>query len=260
MAFTLDEIKEIEKGILNFIDRVCKENNIKYYLAYGTLLGAIRHHGFIPWDDDIDVCMKRDDYNRFIEITKNISGQYRLFHFSINPCAYNEYAKIVDYRTKILSYPSRIVDDDGIWVDVFPLDYIPRSANIIRPIIKVCRAIRILSVQDKFPAKHSKLLYPAWLIGRLFGYKYFLKIIDRLSQTAHSGSQLGVMASISIQYSRKYAFPANWFEETVMVPFEEKQYPAPKCYDNYLKLLYGDYMQLPPEEKRVSHPVEADWR
>ena len=260
MTFSLDELKHIEIGILNYIDQVCRKNDIRYYLAYGTLLGAVRHRGFIPWDDDIDVCMKREDYNRFIDVTQKDTGQYRLFHFSNVSGAYNEYAKIVDHRTRILYSPAKVVNEDGVWVDVFPLDYIPKYAKIIRPIIKACRTIRILSVQDRFPSKHSKLLYPAWLIGRLFGYKIFLKIIDFLSQTAHSGNQIGVMASISIQYSRKYAFPAKWFEESVMVDFEGGQYPAPKDYDKYLEFLYGDYMKLPPEEKRLSHPMEAYWR
>lgn len=259
-TFTLDEIKQLEIGILDYIDSVCKEHDIQYFLAYGTLIGAVRHKGFIPWDDDIDICMKREDYNKFLGITKNERGRFRLFHFSNTPGAYNEYAKVIDSRTELLSSRAMIVEGDGVWIDVFPLDFIPKSVKIIRPIIKMCRVLRVLSVQPEFPTKYPKLLYPLWHIGRLLGYKPFLSLSNRLSQIAKSGDRIGFMATLSAQYSSRFAYPAKWFDEAILVDFEGKKYPAPKYYDEYLKSQYGNYMQMPPEGKRVSHPMKAYWK
>lgn len=258
--FSLQELKDLEVAILDYIDEVCKRHNISYYLAYGTLIGAIRHKGFIPWDDDIDICMLREDYNRFIEVTKSNTDRYRLFHFSNTAGAYIEYAKVVDSHTEIISGQADLVQGDGVWVDIFPLDYIPRNVSIIRPIIKLSRTLRVLSVQPQFPNKHSRILYPLWFVGRIVGYKPFLKLTNWLSQTANSGEEIGFMATLSSQYSSKFAYPAKWFKEAVLVDFEGKKYPAPKYFDEYLQSQYGDYMQLPPIEKRVSHPMNAYWK
>ena len=99
-----------------------------------------------------------------------------------------------------------------------------------------------------------------WFISRQIGYRPFLKLSNRLSQIAKNGNKIGFMATLSAQYSSKFAYPAKWFEEAVLVDFEGKKFPAPKCFDEYLKSQYGDYMQLPPIEKRVSHPMNAYWK
>lgn len=119
---TIEEAKKIELDILSYIDDFCKKNNIEYFINYGTLIGAVRHKGFIPWDDDIDISMTRENYDKFIEYYKNDKSKYKLLALETNKHYFNNFAKIVDSTTRIdntriyKSYPS------GIFIDIFPMD------------------------------------------------------------------------------------------------------------------------------------------
>ena len=255
------DVKDIEINILDYIDSICKKHHIEYFLGYGTLLGAIRHKGFIPWDDDIDICMKRKDYEKFISVLSNEKHEtYNLLHSSIDSTYYYEIAKVVDVRTKVTGLDVDDIPNEGVWVDIFPLDAVSKHQKFQRYLVKVCMVFRIMSVYKKFPAhKRSYLFYPLWLIARLVGFKLPLKITDWLSKSGTNENIIGYIAAMSTTGS-KYCSPASWFKETVEVDFEGKKYPAPKAYHDYLKSKYGDYMKLPPENKRVGHPVEAYWR
>lgn len=256
-----DEVKKIEISILDYIDSVCKEKGLNYYLAYGTLLGAVRHKGFIPWDDDIDICMKREDYDQFIKYAGAIdNARYKLCHRSLSKHYTCEYAKVIDITTKIEGKEVEIGDDDGLWVDIFPLDVVPRHDKLIRFIIQASVAFRVFSIHKTFPKKRNIIWYPIWLLSRLIGPYPFLRITDKLSQIGERGDRIGYMASLSASSDCKYSFPKSYFDGTEYLVFEGKKYPAPPMYDAYLKSQYGDYMQLPPVEKRVPHPIEAYWR
>jgi lipopolysaccharide cholinephosphotransferase len=258
---SLNEVKDVELGILNYIDNICKKHNLKYFLAYGTLLGAIRHKGFIPWDDDIDICMKRSDYDKLISILSNENHErYTLLHHSVDSTYFYEFAKVVDTRTKIIGEGFEEIPSEGIWVDIFPLDNVAKNKKLQRLLIQICLVIRILSVYTKFPShKRSIFFYPVWLLARLIGYRIPLKITDWQSKKGTREDLIGYIASMSTLGS-KYCYPIDWFEDTVLVEFEDNKYPAPYKYHEYLSSQYGDYMQLPPEDKRVPHPVEAYWR
>ena len=252
------DVKDIEINILDYIDSICKKHHIEYFLGYGTLLGAIRHKGFIPWDDDFDVFMTRPEYEKFVEYCKHET--YNLLHSSIDSTYYYEIAKVVDVRTKVIGHEVDDIPNEGVWVDIFPLDAVSKHQKFQRYLVKVCMVFRIMSVYKKFPAhKRSYLFYPLWLIARLVGFKLPLKITDWLSKSGTNENIIGYIAAMSTTGS-KYCSPANWFKETVEVDFEGKKYPAPKAYHDYLQSKYGDYMKLPPENKRVGHPVEAYWR
>ncbi len=254
-----EEVKEIELSILDYISRVCKENDIKFFLAYGTLLGAIRHRGFIPWDDDIDLYMLREDYMKFINlVSKNQDERYRLFTIYNDDSFYYEFAKVIDSKTVL--YVENVKDNpnEGVWVDIFPLDKISKWIKIQKSVINIVVACRILSVYKKFPSeKRNVVFYPLWLVSKIIGPRFFLKMTENLAVRGHNDEMVGYMASMGVSH---FYFPKRWCERTCMVDFEGKKYPAFEQYDEYLKYQYGDYMQLPPEEKRVSHPVEAYWR
>lgn len=260
-GFELRKLQMAELGILKAFVDICYKNNLQYYIIGGTLLGAIRHGGFIPWDDDIDICMKRKDYEKFISVLSNEKHEtYNLLHSSIDSTYYYEIAKVVDVRTKVTGLDVDDIPNEGVWVDIFPLDAVSKHQKFQRYLVKVCMVFRIMSVYKKFPAhKRSYLFYPLWLIARLVGFKLPLKITDWLSKSGTNENIIGYIAAMSTTGS-KYCSPASWFKETVEVDFEGKKYPAPKAYHDYLKSKYGDYMKLPPENKRVGHPVEAYWR
>lgn len=257
----ISDVKAIELEILDYIDAICRKNGIKYYLAYGTLIGAIRHKGFIPWDDDIDICMKREDYDKFISVFgSGFDGRFKLLHPTIEKDYYYEFAKVTDVRTKVIGSGLKEIPDEGVWVDIFPLDRIAGCRHIQRILIQICMVFRILSVYEEFPrSKHSVFFYPIWLLSRLIGFGIPLKITNWLSRSGKGNKYIGYAASMSTS-GAEYCYPVEWFEDSVSVEFEGMNYPAPKYYHDYLISQYGDYMTLPPEEKRIPHPVMAVWR
>ncbi|MCQ2533876.1 MAG: LicD family protein [Clostridia bacterium] len=120
---TMEEIHQSQMDIIRYIDKLCRDNNIKYSLAYGTLLGAIRHKGFIPWDDDMDIMMERVDYNKFLDIMKkDKSDRFNVINYEN---AYFPWTKICDGNTYIIEKDDYRIPNYALWVDVFPIDEMP---------------------------------------------------------------------------------------------------------------------------------------
>lgn len=257
-ALSLREIQKIEFDILTHIDAFCKEKNIKYFLGCGTLLGAVRHQGFIPWDDDVDICMLREDYDKFIkEHSDDIDKRYKLLSIYNDPLYYYDTARIVDSRTSL--YLENVIDNpsEGLWVDIFPLDNITCLYKFKHIITRFLYGCRVLSVYTKYPShKHSMLYYPIWLLCRTIGPRFFLYVIDKIVVSHKHSRQVGYICS---EVGLKGAINREWCQKPTKVVFEGKEFPVFSYYHNYLKSVYGDYMALPPEEKRVSHPIKAYW-
>ncbi len=263
----LNELKDVALGTLRFFDNFCKENHIKYYLAYGTLLGAIRYKKFIPWDDDVDVLVPRPDYERLLKLYQNNDNdRYKFFAFENDERFCFPFAKLCDMTTrKIEVLPTKGLEL-GVDVDIFPLDAwdvdyeeAKKEAKRINKNMFWLNASK-LSVP---PAKNP-LKWIAWAgtiaVGKMFGSKHFVKNIIRKSKTPPLEGAKYVGSKSWCVYGAKGIIPAEAFADTVYVEFEGQMFPAPAGYDTYLTCLYGDYLPEPPIEKQKTHHTFKAYR
>ena len=270
---TLKETQDIELEIMQKIHLFCEQEKITYCMTYGTLIGAVRHKGFIPWDNDIDIIMPRPDFDRFLETvkTKSIDDNLVCLHFSNNSKYHYQVIRVCDKRTVVYpEYIREVPEEMGVWVDIFVADGVPESIfdkpfdqlglwfnkwvqlsdiyaipfrdspnkslrglanNIIKNVIHII-----------FPNKNNIHEYKVDHFGKRFKYEEY----DHVADTSERQ-------------------PPNWlthedFDNRVLMPFQQYEFYAPKDYDGYLSRYYGDYMQLPPEEKRMTHDIKAEWR
>lgn len=259
---TSDEIKKIELEILMEFSSFCERNNLKYYLAYGTLLGAIRHRGFIPWDDDIDIVMPREDYEFFIS---NFKSDKKCLELRSNRLGNLNapFTKLVNTDTIVESQFTIDDIDDNLWIDIFPVDGQPEdnfTFDINFRKIKIYRAILVstttkLGSGTTFFRKFVKVMLRP--LGFIFKKSYLVRKIDLLSQKFHyrECNRVAVVAWSFV--GRREIMLKTDFEQSTEVEFEGHKFPAVACWDRYLTNIYGDYMQLPPVEQRKSHNMIA---
>ena len=250
---SLTEIKKLAFDILKHFKMFCKENNISFYLSNGTLLGAIKYGGFIPWDDDIDVFVPREDYDRLIEIYKN-SDRYSLFSRERDPAYKFTFAKLCDMTT--LKEETNI--DNGVQlgvdIDIFPLDSC--SEHILKSLVQ--KRISVYQkgcVLSKFISSEGKPIHKRCVIRscRKLGFEFFC---NRLTKTIGKEMKKGTEMMSCLMwpiYGKREIIPENDFAKTIEVEFEGEKFPAPVGYDIYLRSLYGDYKKDPPIDKQKSH-------
>lgn len=249
----LCEIKNTQLNILKEFAEVCNKNDLKYYLAYGTLLGAVRHQGYIPWDDDVDVVMPREDYEKFLQLPKEeLSKELFVQTIDTDKEYLNYYAKIRNSNTTFIeSSASDLNINHGIFIDIFPLDYVSENITAIKK-MKLKKKIidRRISSCYKFDLKPS---IRGGILNKVINcifhdinkvIKYREKMIKKFS----SGRYVFV-------YGEGYdkIVPSEWYGNGTDIMFEGIMFKAPSKYRKLLEAQYGDYMKLPPVEERIPH-------
>lgn len=252
--------------VLRKLIALCEEHHITYYCCGGTAIGAVRHHGMIPWDDDIDVFMPRPDYDRFLEVCRQADLDGYELHTPYNTDDYFMYfAKLCKKGTTILERRDTPCVF-GLFVDIFPLD---ATADDMQEALRLKR--RFTKLQNRLAIISSRSSFWQWLsllgsvqewgrfvykmrafLGRKSYRRQLLARLDGIAKRYRYGTTGHVVVYAGI-YGDKEVYPAEWVSAPVMFPFEGMQVALSGGYDAYLRHFFGDYMQLPPVEKRQSH-------
>lgn len=253
------EIKRRELEILKFIDSFCRKNDITYFLAYGTLIGAIRHNGFIPWDDDIDIVMKREDYEKFKELFIDESLQYKMLNIDTNKEYYYPFIKIVDTETRVSEIDFKKIPDLGVCVDIFPLDnYSPKlmkfnSIELNKRKHLLARSTKFIKTKSTF--KNIIKFFSFLLYKNKNPRKYAINLEQMGRRSKNKSDLLCVLFPPKI---RKNLFRTQWYDEVIEHKFEDGMFYIPKNYDQILTSYYGNYMEYPPIEQRNSgHNIDV---
>lgn len=242
-------------NILNEIDRICRKYQIDYWLEFETLLGAIRHEGFIPWDDDCDIGMMRSDFNRFKDvISKELSTEFFFQTKETDPKYWRKMAKIRSNKIKMVEHDESLNESyhQGVYIDIFIYDFYPKWALSVASIINTCQNIRKL--RKKFPKKSlsRNLVNLACLPVTIFYYffKYLVGFLFRRTQSEPSdyvGSGMDQSGAFYLTES------SNIFPICRQAKFENKYFYIPNKSEQILNNLYGDYLVLPKVEDRINH-------
>ena len=262
---TLTRIHQTELEILDEIDRVCKQNGLRYSLAYGTLIGAVRHKGFIPWDDDVDIMMPREDYERLIHIWPNTAKESFLVQDDTMHSDYhNNFAKIRKDHTTFLQFEVERTRSyqTGIYVDVFPGDRVA-PPGIHRKIQYFSFAINLLFNRGYPSGAKGITGFVEKSLLKWVPKRWYSKIslsAGKYSRRWNGNTSCEFVFSSTIGDCKRY-YPGNLFYKMECIEFEGKKYSVVKDIDNTLRIQYGDYMQMPPEEERIwkHHPIIVDF-
>lgn len=258
------EIWKIEQEILNVIHGICIEHNLRYSLAYGTLIGALRHKGFIPWDDDIDIMMPREDYEKLMTIWSQVAPDgYLLQNYHICSDYTNNFAKVVkDHTTFLQNEEDRTKSfHKGLFVDIFPADRVAPGL-LMRKIQFVACAVNLLYSREYRSGISGMTGIAENLLLALPKY-FHLKLRDMAERVIKRWNKIDsgqYFFPCTIQCCKRYYSP-DLFQNLIDIEFNGKKYSAVSGYDAYLRKTYGDYMQLPPEEERIwkHHPIIIDF-
>ena len=266
---TLEEIKMLQLNMLKKIDCFCRNNNIEYSISYGTLIWAIRHGGYIPWDDDIDIIMTRQNYDNFIlAFGNNVCDNMKLLSFKNN---FFGWVKIVDFRTELIEKINYDIKDYGVWIDIFPIDVFPEpttaSMKIFFLILKIIKKVSKIRARS---FNYINTMEGGFL--KKFGF-IILKLLLTPVRVSFFGNLINTI--LKTFQNSNYSYAGNLSDDTRAAELMDKTIFNNYCntvfegvtvrmiveYDIYLTRIYDDYMQLPPIEKRVSnHNFRAYWK
>lgn len=240
--------------MLRELDKICRKHDIKYHLSAGTLIGAVRHKGFIPWDDDVDTEMFFDDYLKFVEVCKTELDENKYFLQTMDSDPYHRYifAKLREHNTLcVRKGQEHMKHHHGIYIDVFPLYPAPKNKVLFRifsSIISVCKTILwspVGSVSEESPSRRVRYkIYSS--IPKNIPLKIIKVLVSLCKNDVYSAS-LGCPVTQGLQRNKRD------YVERIEAEFEGCKFFIPANYDKILRQIYGDYMKLPPENKRTGH-------
>lgn len=258
------ELKSIQLSILRNVHKFCITHNIKYSLAFGTLLGAVRHQGYIPWDDDIDIMMLRSDYEKFIH--SYTSDKYKVITHTVDPHYMLPFAKVYALQT-LINEDSNMIVELGINIDVFPVDNYPQNERnakfffLQKKIISDIHSLKIIKLSKQRNIFKNAFLCISQFVLTFIPLSFLTNLIERISKRYEYQvvSMVGVLAPTDSKY--KWKVPKTVFNNYSSLAFEHESFMTIVDYDIYLKSTYGNYMQLPPIEQQISHHMfKAYWK
>ena len=262
---TLKHLHDLELMILKDFIKICEENNLNYYMYAGSLLGTIRHKGFIPWDDDLDVIMFRDDFEKFKKIFPTLNNpKYDLLSNEINEDYFYYFAKLMLKNTKIeAEWNKQLSLHVGINIDIFVLDDISdnkfsRKCQIWKSFFYNRLLITSNLKLDNLPFFIKLISHTLYYILKLFklnNSRLMKKSLRFLNEYSNKNSECVFDISANLN-EYPLIFKKSDFGKGKKSDFEDMKVNVPENYDEILTTLYGDYMQLPPEEKRYNHMAE----
>lgn len=258
----IKELRKIQLEILDTVDKYCKKNNIKYWIDCGTLLGAVRHKGYIPWDDDIDIGMLREDYDKLLNTFNNNNTKYKLMALELNKDYYFPFGKIVDTNTILYEPDEKTGIKGAVYLDVFVYDNAPDDDLKLKEMYDKRDYYNKFRIAQLYPKMYDKSSLKKRIMR--FFLNIYLKFLPKNYYTKkciknskryinENTKRVGNFTS-----DKRMSGDKDIFHSFIDVTFENKKYPAPVGYDKWLKAFYGDYMKLPPKDKRVSlHKFKA---
>ena len=268
---TIQEIQAVSLEILKQVADLCEELNLRYYLAYGTLLGAIRHKGFIPWDDDVDIMMPRPDYNNLlIYLANHKLPNLTLFNRQTCPKYPYMISRVSDDRY-ILEMENEESVGMGIFIDIYPMDGMGDTLNealaygvYTDRMSSLCyQATRKHFAMENTTSIFRKLIKrPVYWFSKFIGKEKFQDNIEKYMEKNHKDYDACEWVGDLIWLSGgiREVMKREWLDEYEIVPFEKYEFRIPKEYDLVLKQTYGDYMKLPPENERIGHHYYKAYR
>ena len=259
------EIQQMELGIMEYIHEVCQKIGVKYFLAYGSLIGAVRHKGFIPWDDDMDICMLREDYEKLQDyLIANPDERYEVMSYKNNLNYVYPFMKVQDNQTYLLEEDVRIDSNMGIYVDIFPVDgyeddsvFKDKMTRLIKKRQLSCYTFK--GITNTKSLLNSLIRYISVIIFYFTNTNKYIRGIDELAQSRKVGDY-ELVDYLIYKDMNKPVWKREWLNQTITGVFEGKEFMIPKNYHEILTSDYGDYTQLPPVELRFSHHDFQLWK
>lgn len=268
MEDTTKFLQCLELDIVKEFIRICDKHGLKYFMAGGTFLGAVRHNGFIPWDDDIDMGMYRCDYDKFLKIAETeLSYPYKIQTYQNTDSHHYYFSHVIDMRYKVRRLGSLDKREEYVWIDIFPYDGLPNGVrgNLFYLRLLFCRFCYHMANFDKINIARTDravwqkaVLKILFVIHKLFRFdkQKWINKIDVLLKTNDLKNCDRVMSFMGLKL-QKEILPRKIYDNLIDYSFEDMNLKGPRDSDTVLRRLYGNYMELPPENKRKSHPMEV---